>query len=179
MSVKYKKVQSNMRGNSSFGKWYGKAVVSDVVDVDMLSSNIGNRCTVTKPDIVAVISALVDEMKAQLQMGNRVVLDGFGSFKVGMSTKPAETAKEFTANNVKRLRVLFLPTTNQTSEGKRNIAILEGCRVEEMASYQSPGGDETTGGSTDDEEDDDSQTTVTPGGQGGQGGSDSGESGEE
>ena len=103
MSVKYKKVQSNMRGNSSFGKWYGKAVVSDVVDVDMLSSNIGNRCTVTKPDIVAVISALVDEMKAQLQMGNRVVLDGFGSFKVGMSTKPAETAKEFTANNVKRL----------------------------------------------------------------------------
>lgn len=38
MSVKYKKVQSNMRGNSSFGKWYGKAVVSDVVDVDMLSS---------------------------------------------------------------------------------------------------------------------------------------------
>ena len=30
MSVKYKKVQSNMKGNSSFGKWYGKAVVSDV-----------------------------------------------------------------------------------------------------------------------------------------------------
>lgn len=179
MSVKYKKVQSNMKGNSSFGKWYGKAVVSDVVDVDLLSSNIGNRCTVTKPDIVAVISALVDEMKAQLQMGNRVVLDGFGSFKVGMSTKPAETAKEFTANNVKRLRVIFLPTTNQTSEGKRNIAILEGCRVEEMANYQSPGKDDTTGAADDEEEEDGSQTTVTPGGQGGQGGSDSGASGEE
>lgn len=176
MSVKYKKVQSNMRGNSSFGKWYGKAVVSDVVDVDMLSSNIGNRCTVTKPDIVAVISALVDEMKAQLQMGNRVVLDGFGSFKVGMSTKPAETAKEFTANNVKRLRVLFLPTTNQTSEGKRNIAMLEGCRVEEMASYQSPGGD---GGDDEDDEGGSTGGSQTPGqgGQGGQGGS--GESGEE
>lgn len=176
MSVKYKKVQSNMRGNSSFGKWYGKAVVSDVVDVDTLSSNIGNRCTVTKPDIVAVISALVDEMKAQLQMGNRVVLDGFGSFKVGMSTKPAETAKEFTANNVKRLRVLFLPTTNQTSEGKRNIAILEGCRVEEMASYQSPGGD---GGDDEDDEGGSTGGSQTPGqgGQGGQGGS--GESGEE
>lgn len=176
MSVKYKKVQSNMKGNSSFGKWYGKAVVSDVVDVDLLSSNIGNRCTVTKPDIVAVISALVDEMKAQLQMGNRVVLDGFGSFKVGMSTKPAETAKEFTANNVKRLRVLFLPTTNQTSEGKRNIAILEGCRVEEMASYQSPGGD---GGDDEDDEGGSTGGSQTPGqgGQGGQGGS--GESGEE
>lgn len=176
MSVKYKKVQSNMRGNSSFGKWYGKAVVSDVVDVDLLSSNIGNRCTVTKPDIVAVISALVDEMKAQLQMGNRVVLDGFGSFKVGMSTKPAETAKEFTANNVKRLRVLFLPTTNQTSEGKRNIAILEGCRVEEMASYQSPSGD---GGDDEDDEGGSTGGSQTPGqgGQGGQGGS--GESGEE
>lgn len=176
MSVKYKKVQSNMKGNSSFGKWYGKAVVSDVVDVDTLSSNIGNRCTVTKPDIVAVISALVDEMKAQLQMGNRVVLDGFGSFKVGMSTKPAETAKEFTANNVKRLRVLFLPTTNQTSEGKRNIAILEGCRVEEMASYQSPGGD---GGDDEDDEGGSTGGSQTPGqgGQGGQGGS--GESGEE
>ena len=176
MSVKYKKVQSNMKGNSSFGKWYGKAVVSDVVDVDLLSSNIGNRCTVTKPDIVAVISALVDEMKAQLQMGNRVVLDGFGSFKVGMSTKPAETAKEFTANNVKRLRVLFLPTTNQTSEGKRNIAILEGCRVEEMASYQSPGGD---GGNDEDDEGGSTSGSQTPGqgGQGGQGGS--GESGEE
>lgn len=179
MSVKYKKVQSNMKGNSSFGKWYGKAVVSDVVDVDTLSSNIGNRCTVTKPDIVAVISALVDEMKAQLQMGNRVVLDGFGSFKVGMSTKPAETAKEFTANNVKRLRVIFLPTTNQTSEGKRNVAILEGCRVEEMANYQSPGKDDTTGAAGEEEEEDGSQTTVTPGGQGGQGGSGSGASGEE
>ena len=37
---------------------------------------------VGEPDVVAVVSALVTEVTAQLALGNRVVLDGFGSFKV-------------------------------------------------------------------------------------------------
>lgn len=166
MSVKYKKVKNLISGSKTFGKWYGRAVVTNVVDVDVLSTNIGNRCTVTKPDIVAVVTALVEEMKAQLQQGSRVVLDDFGSFKVGMSTSPADTAKDFKANNVKKLRVLFQPTVTTDSNHKRVTNFLDGCKVEEMATYVSPDEDDTSGDKND------SDGGTTPGGGTTSGGSD-------
>ena len=82
MSVKYRKVVNNRKGSKTQGKIYGRAVVSDTIYTKKLCQNIRDRCTLTEPDVVAVVSALVTEVTAQLALGNRVVLDGFGSFKV-------------------------------------------------------------------------------------------------
>ena len=146
MSVKYIKVKNNRKGSSTLGKVYGRAVVTNTVYTDTICENIGKRCTLTEPDIKAAVSALETEIANQLAQGNRVVLDGFGAFKVGLTTKPADTAAKFTANNVKGMHIIFQPSIEMQG-GKRVKSMLKGVKVEELAEYDGlKDGSDTTGG---------------------------------
>ena len=155
MSVKIRKVVNNRKGSKTQGKVYGRAVVSDTINTKMLCQNIRDRCTLTEPDVVAVVSALITEVSGQLALGNRVVLDGFGSFKVGLSSTPADSAKKFTSANIKCLRVIFQPAIEMIN-GKRVKTLLKEVRVEELAEYKGlndedtgkPSGGGTAGGGT-------------------------------
>lgn len=143
MSVKIRKVVNNRKGSKTQGKIYGRAVVSDTINTKKLCQNIRDRCTLTEPDVVAVVSALITEVSGQLALGNRVVLDGFGSFKVGLSSTPADSAKKFTSANIKCLRVIFQPAIEMIN-GKRVKTLLKEVRVEELAEYKGLN-DEDTG----------------------------------
>ena len=155
MSVKIRKVVNNRKGSKTQGKVYGRAVVSDTINTKKLCQNIRDRCTLTEPDVVAVVSALITEVSGQLALGNRVVLDGFGSFKVGLSSTPADSAKKFTSANIKSLRVIFQPAIEMIN-GKRVKTLLKEVRVEELAEYKGlddedtgkPSGGGTAGGGT-------------------------------
>ena len=147
MSVKYIKVKNNRKGSTTLGKVYGRAVVTNTVYTDTICENIGKRCTLTEPDIKAAVSALETEIANQLAQGNRVVLDGFGAFKVGLTTKPADTAAKFTANNVKGMHIIFQPSIEMQS-GKRVKTMLKGVKVEELAEYDGLKDGSTSGGST-------------------------------
>ena len=154
MSVKYRKVVNNRKGSKTQGKIYGRAVVSDTIYTKKLCQNIRDRCTLTEPDVVAVVSALVTEVTAQLALGNRVVLDGFGSFKVGLNTSPADTAKKFTSANIVGMHVIF-QSAIEMQQGKRVKTLLKDVKVEELVEYKglndsgggSPSGGSNAGGS--------------------------------
>lgn len=77
-------------------------------------------------------------LKAELLRGNRVKIDGLGTFKIGMSTYPADTASEFTAANIKETHVLFQPESSKDANGKRTKALLAGICVKEASVYESP-----------------------------------------
>lgn len=155
MSVKYRKVVNNRKGSKTQGKIYGRAVVSDTIYTKKLCQNIRDRCTLTEPDVVAVVSALVTEVTAQLALGNRVVLDGFGSFKVGLNTSPADTVKKFTSANIVGMHVIF-QSAIEMQQGKRVKTLLKDVKVEELVEYKglngseggSPSGGSNAGGSS-------------------------------
>lgn len=151
MSVKYRKVKNNRKGSATRGKIYGKAVVDGVIRTKEIAEKIGKRCTLTEPDIIAVINALETEIAYGLADGKRVILDGFGSFKVGISTSPADTPKKFTTANIKGFHVVFAPAIEMYMN-KRIKSMLRGVKVEEMTEYNglddgSDGGGSNTGGS--------------------------------
>lgn len=151
MSVKYRKVKNNRKGSATRGKIYGKAVVDGVIRTKEIAEKIGKRCTLTEPDIIAVINALETEIAYGLADGKRVILDGFGSFKVGISTSPADTPKKFTTANIKGFHVVFAPAIEMYMN-KRIKSMLRGVKVEEMTEYNglddgSDGGGTTSGGS--------------------------------
>lgn len=134
MSVKYRKVKNNRKGSATRGKIYGKAVVDGVIRTKEIAEKIGKRCTLTEPDIIAVINALETEIAYALADGKRVILDGFGSFKVGISTSPADTPKKFTTANIKGFHVVFAPAIEMYMN-KRIKSMLRGVKVEEMTEY--------------------------------------------
>lgn len=150
MSVKYRKVKNNRKGSATRGKIYGKAVVDGVIRTKEIAEKIGKRCTLTEPDIIAVINALETEIAYALADGKRVILDGFGSFKVGISTSPADTPKKFTTANIKGFHVIFAPAIEMYMN-KRIKSMLRGVKVEEMTEYNglddgSDGGGTNAGG---------------------------------
>lgn len=138
MAVLYKKYQNQNSKVGTAGKWYARVATGENVDTEALSEAIQEKCTVHAADVLAVIKALVGEMQKNLQAGKRVVLDGFGAFKVGMTTTPAESAETFTvAQNIKGLRVIFQPEVHIDRATKtRTVALLAGTVVKEASEYK-------------------------------------------
>ena len=134
MSVKYRKVKNNRKGSKTQGKIYGKAVVDGVIHTKEIAEKISKRCTLTEPDIIAVINALETEIAYGLADSKRIVLDGFGSFKVGIKTTPADSPKKFGNGNIVGMHVNFLPAIEMYMN-KRMKSMLRSVKVEEMTEY--------------------------------------------
>lgn len=133
MTVFYKKHQLSRKGSSLNGKWYGRAVQTETVDINALAEEMEQNCTVKRADIVAVISELVVSMKQHLQASHRVKIDQLGAFKMAIVTKLAESAKDFNVtDNVKKIRVIFTPETKVNTDKTRTRSLIQGCKVAEL-----------------------------------------------
>ena len=133
MAVLYRLYQNNQANSEQYKKWYGRSVAIDKVTTDQLAEEIEANCTVKRADILAVLSELVVVMKRELQNSKRVCLDRFGAFKIGISTKAAETAKDFNVNdNVRGVHIIFQPELHIDSTGRRIRSFLDGCKVAEL-----------------------------------------------
>ena len=145
--AKFRKVKNNRKNSPTKGMIYGRAVVNKVVHTRAIAKKITERCTVTEPDILAVINALMTEISANIADGNKVVLDEFGSFKLGIRTSPAESAKKFTSANIKNMYVIYSPYTVM-DQGKRVKPMLSGIKMEEMTEYNGIEDKENGGGTS-------------------------------
>ena len=145
--AKFRKVKNNRKNSPTRGMIYGRAVVNRVVHTSAIAKKITERCTVTEPDILAVINALMTEISANIAEGNKVVLDEFGSFKLGIRTSPAVNAKKFTSANIKNMYVIYTPYTFM-DHGKRVKPMLSGIKMEEMTEYNGIEDEEDGGGTS-------------------------------
>lgn len=136
MSVKYRLYQDNRSNSIHKGYYYARSIISGVVNTNDLAKNIEERCTVTLPDILAVISALETEIAKQIQAGNRVDLTGFGSFRIGLTTSSAATIKDFKRTNITGMHVLFHPETKVDASRKHTQPLTAGCKVQNLSDYQ-------------------------------------------
>ena len=133
MSVFYRLHQDQSTGTKRSGKWYARAVPMAVIGTRQLAEIIQRNCTVKKADVMAVLEELVEVMKDQMQDSKRVKLDGFGSFKIGIESKGAQTAGKYSVSeHVKGLHVVFMPERTTDSGGNRSKQFLQGCKVEEL-----------------------------------------------
>ena len=139
MSIKFRMYQDNRKNSKRKGFWYARAVCPDVVGVKDLAQRVSERCTGTEPDILAVISALVFEMNQVLKDGNRVKLDGLGTFRVGIHSLGVEKAQDFNAQrDIYGAHVLFAPTVTIDAMHRRVKNLLSGLRVQEAVQYDAP-----------------------------------------
>lgn len=145
--AKFRKVKNNRKNSPTRGMIYGRAVVNRVVHTSAIAKKITERCTVTEPDILAVINAMMTEISANISEGNKVVLDNFGSFKLGIRTSPAVSAKKFTQANIKAMYIIYSPYSVM-DQGKRVKPMLSGIKMEEMTEYNGIEDKENGGGTS-------------------------------
>jgi predicted histone-like DNA-binding protein len=133
MAVFYRLHQDQSTGTKRSGKWYARAVPTAVIGTRQLAEIIQRNCTVKKSDVMAVLEELVEVMKDQMQDSKRVKLDGFGSFKIGIESKGAQTAGKYSVSeHVTGLHVVFMPERTTDSGGNKSKQFLQGCKVEEL-----------------------------------------------
>lgn len=133
MSVLYRLYQNTNEKSKSNGKWYAKSVMTGVINTTQIADIMQRNCTVKRADILAVIAELIETMRDQLQQSHRVKLDGFGSFKLGLSCKGASSAREFDVRkHLRNVHVVFTPEPTTDAAGRRSKTFLEGVSVTEL-----------------------------------------------
>lgn len=117
MAIRYRKVQNKREGSGAFGKWYGRAVIMDEVSTKMLAEEISHSTTVTQADVLAVLAETATIMKRHLQDSQKVRLDGIGTFRVGIATKPAATSADFDSAKIVGYHIVYAPERTFTTTG--------------------------------------------------------------
>lgn len=99
-------------------KWYAKEVAAGRSTFEMIADKIEERCTVTRPDILAVLAAFVDDIKDRLQAGQIVELGELGNLQLTIQNRGgAETREEWSHDLIKKANIVFRP-----AKGLRDIA---------------------------------------------------------
>ena len=134
--ISYKLYQNTRKNSSTIGQWYARAAITGTTNLEKLAERIQRNCTAKKSDVLAVLTELVEVMTDELQAGHRVKLDGFGAFKIGIRSKGAESAKQFTVSkHITGVRCNFQPEVKKSADGSRVKTFLTGVQVGEATDY--------------------------------------------
>lgn len=118
MSLKYKVVKNMNTKSAQYGKFYARAVFLDnIVSTKQLAKEIQANCTVTRADVLAVLSSLAEVMSYKLKDGFKVRLDGVGLFWPSFKSSPEDKAEDVSEANISYPRVLFREAVDTKSDG--------------------------------------------------------------
>jgi predicted histone-like DNA-binding protein len=117
MAVKLKKIQRKNPQNITQTKWYLTQEKTGTVGVQEIAREIEGRSALSLGDVQSVLSNLVEILPLFLKLGQTIKLEGFGSFRISVTSDGTETAEELSARNVRGVKMVFLPSV----ELKRSI----------------------------------------------------------
>lgn len=105
--IRYKLYQNNNKASSMYKKWYARAVCEETVDVAGLARHMAEH---NSPYSAGVIHGVLKDMiactKELVLDGKNVKLDDLAIFSAGLTTKPAVSAKDFSASaNIRNVRL--------------------------------------------------------------------------
>ena len=93
-------------------KAFAIAQYSDVMTIDKFARHIASHGSVYhRADIAAILYLAVDCMREQLLEGKKIRLGDLGDFRVGLSSKGADKAEAFSAQNITDVKVMWEPGT--------------------------------------------------------------------
>ena len=110
--MNYKLKKKN--GSLSKGYYFPEVQRGTTVTTEVLAQRIQERCTVTRPDIKAVLDALVNAMQYALQAGERVHIEGLGFFYLNILARGAKMTEDYDITKyIKSVRCRFLPDSTR------------------------------------------------------------------
>jgi predicted histone-like DNA-binding protein len=114
---------SNSKMPKAYGKWYGRIIHTETVDLEGLCEHIASHGTIFTADVVAgTVKKFVQCIQELLLEGKKVKLDGIGTFYLALQTTGAETLGDFSVSNVKGVRLRFL--ADQSGKSRYTTSVL-------------------------------------------------------
>ena len=91
-------------------KAYAIAQYSEVMNIEKFARHISTHgCVYSRADISAILYLAVDCMREQLLEGKKIRLGDLGDFSINLSSKGADSADKFSAQNITGVNVVWEP----------------------------------------------------------------------
>lgn len=101
-----------------------QAVSTGTIDIDRLSFEISNECTVHEADIAAVLSALSKKFEFHLKEGKTIDLENIGKFRIGFKGKAAENEEDLNPkNDILKYHLNFQPSVKIKRWLKKEVTV--------------------------------------------------------
>ncbi|MBQ0061552.1 MAG: DNA-binding protein [Bacteroidales bacterium] len=166
---------------------YAIAQYTDVMTIEKFARHIATHgCVYSRADISAILYLAVDCMREQLLEGKKIRLGDLGDFSVSLTSKGAETADKFSAQNITGVNVnwecgsefknlIADAEFNLVASRKAQEAVLKAIKAGEttvdistVGQQTGPSGDNVPGGTTTDNGQQTTDNGQQTGGNGGQ-----------
>lgn len=139
MAVYYKLQENQIKNSKSQGKWFAHATPLGTKGIEDMAKIIQRNCSMKRSDVLAVLSEFSEVMADFLQDGYRIKIDKLGSFKVGVSSRGADSPSAFKGeNDIRKARINFAPAKVWNRNAKKYTAeALDGVSFAPIASVTS------------------------------------------
>lgn len=100
-----------------------------VMDINKLADAIEANSSLTAGDVKHAIEAIVEQLRLTLTQGDKVKVDGLGTFHITLSSEGAEKEKDCTVRSIRKVNVRFVAdkalqlvnTSHATTRGENNV----------------------------------------------------------
>ena len=141
-----KKYKNNNSKNSAYGKTFGRLVHQDTLNTSDLCRHMMKHGTIFTSDVVkGVVEKFINCFEELLLEGNKIKLDGLGTFYLSAKTEGVSDETQFSASNVKAIHVKFLPDQSKESEYTAKM-LTSKARFRSVSGEDFPSGSNENGG---------------------------------
>lgn len=88
---------------------YARCVINHKTSIEKLATSISLKSTLSMADIIAVLYALGEELEIELMQGNKVYLNGLGSFTLTAKTGAISDTATLRSKDFTKRRIRFEP----------------------------------------------------------------------
>ena len=96
MAVFYNTYRDNRETSNNF--YYGRVVHLNTVNLNDIAERVQRNCSMKKSDCLAVMTEMIEVMNDELRNSNIVNIDGFGRFKLMISSKGVEQEEDYSVD---------------------------------------------------------------------------------
>ena len=91
-------------------KAYANGQIREKMSTEKFIAHVASHNSVfSKGTIKGVLADIASCLREQLLNGNKVELEGLGTFGITLNSQGAESLKTFTADNIKNINIVFTP----------------------------------------------------------------------
>ena len=88
---------------------YATAQINGELTLKQLSKRVSSQTTVSRADVVAVLTATVDNLLEALQEGKQVDFGELGKFRLQIASEGVEKLADFTASHITGVNIQYIP----------------------------------------------------------------------
>lgn len=105
-------MRPNPQDKDAAPKAYATAQINGELSLKQLSRRVSSQTTVSRADVVAVLTATVDNLLDALVEGKQVDFGELGKFRLQITSEGTEKLAEFTADNITGVNIRYIPGTD-------------------------------------------------------------------